>query len=125
MPLSNISMNRSYLIGRVRGNRDKHDKDYAKAHAAWRQVFALELARLQAQAVEGYRGLARRLRKFLDKNPEPKSHGREYDAAIEMLELSVDDTVTVHAHEFRQLVRDEWDWKDDWVVTNAQYSGGD
>lgn len=42
----------------------------------------------------------------------PEDHTDEYDKAIGMLEMSVDDTVLITHDEYRQYVLDEWFWKD-------------
>lgn len=63
--------------------------------------------------------------RFLLQHREPDSHENDYDAAITMLEMSVDETLTVPANLFRQLVMDEWDWKQDFEVTTSAYLLGE
>ena len=38
-----------------------------------------------------------------------------------MLELSVDDVITLSETEFDQLVMDEWNWKQSFVATSSFY----
>ena len=40
---------------------------------------------------------------------------------ILMLEMSVDEELTVRSDEFACYVMDDWLWKDDWQVSNAGY----
>jgi len=45
-----------------------------------------------------------------------------YDTAISMLELSEAQNITLTAQTYRQFVLDEWDWMDNWLLSNAAYS---
>lgn len=54
-------------------------------------------------------------------NP-PTDHSEVYKTVIQMLEWSREDTVTLSADEFRQLVQDEWDWTDSFLLANSLYS---
>ena len=51
--------------------------------------------------------------------PEDKTD--VYDTAIQMLEWSQEDYIELTATEFRNLVMDEWDWKDHWLHMNRIY----
>ena len=54
---------------------------------------------------------------------EPVDQTREYDRAIAMLEMSIGDEIVIDGKMFCQLVRDEWDWSDEFLLTNSTYSG--
>lgn len=123
MPLSSITMKRDDLIDRIKKNRATHKAEYETAHAAWRAIFLAGLERLQGFIAQGKLGVEKEMSRLRSESPEPKSHDAEYDTALAMLEAAIEDKVVVHAHEFRQLVRDEWDWKDRWAATNELYSG--
>ncbi len=53
----------------------------------------------------------------------PADFSEVYVNSIGMLEWSTEETVELGADEFRQLVRDEWDWQSGFLATNAAYSG--
>lgn len=52
----------------------------------------------------------------------PVDNSEVYKTTIGMLEMSKDETIVLTADEFRQLVQDEWDWTDHFLVANRQYS---
>lgn len=52
----------------------------------------------------------------------PLDHTKAYDRAISMLEMSVNETITLSEREFNQYVRDEWEWKDNFAQLCASYS---
>jgi hypothetical protein len=52
----------------------------------------------------------------------PADYTDVYENSIAMLEWNTDDRITLEADEFRQLVRDEWDWSDDFYTSNSGYS---
>lgn len=53
--------------------------------------------------------------------PFPKNYSSDYQSAIEMLELSIDSTITLTAAEFQQYVKDNWTWSKTFSVTNSMY----
>ena len=55
--------------------------------------------------------------------PVPKDHSKEYQDAIEMLEMSREDNVELGIMQFRALVKDEWEWSGGFYTTNSAYSG--
>lgn len=52
----------------------------------------------------------------------PADYSEVYRNAISMLEWNTSDAVELQADEFRQLVHDEWDWTDSFLMSNSAYS---
>lgn len=52
----------------------------------------------------------------------PADYTEVYVNSIEMLEWNKDESIQLGADEFRQLVRDEWDWSEGFLTQNANYS---
>lgn len=52
----------------------------------------------------------------------PQDHTKVYDTVIKMLEMHQGDTVELDSAQVRNLVMDQWDWKDQFIGTNAAYS---
>ena len=52
---------------------------------------------------------------------KPVSYADSYTRAIRMLELSVDDVIELEQDVFNQLVLDEWNWKRNFILSNATY----
>ena len=53
---------------------------------------------------------------------EPSNHAKDYDRVITMLEMSVDDTITLDAQAFDRYVMDNWDWSRFALATNTAYA---
>ena len=52
----------------------------------------------------------------------PADYTEVYENSIAMLEWNTADMVELEADEFRQLVRDEWDWTERFLAGNSTYS---
>lgn len=111
-----VNVNRVELLGILRKNKAQH-----------REVFE--------EAVEGYRvKMIKYLETMLDdvkkckkvdhyiRLPLPEDQTKEYDRAIKMFEMSVDENVALDDLDFRQLVMDDWDWREKFINTNSMYS---
>lgn len=84
-------------------NRETHRKDWDAAMADWQKVASVALSKAMEEVHNGtWKGWVK-----LD---QPHSHLADYDRAVRMLDLSVDDIVTLTEEEFSQLVLDEWVW---------------
>jgi hypothetical protein len=123
MSLSGIKVKKAELITRIQANMEKHKADYDKAHTVWRKMFSDALAGFTGLVKEGKLGIPSYINQFMRENEEPMQFLRDYEAALDMLDMSVDKEVVMHSQEFRCLVRDEWDWKTRFSATNAKYSG--
>jgi len=53
---------------------------------------------------------------------EPRNHVKDYDRVITMLEMSVDETITIDAQAFDRYVMDNWDWSRFALATNTAYA---
>jgi hypothetical protein len=52
----------------------------------------------------------------------PQDHTKTYDTAIRMMELHTEETLVLTAQQVRNLIQDEWDWKQAWLTGNSRYS---
>lgn len=116
--IMNVNVSRRVLLEKVSLNREAHRAVLEEALAGWRRVARQELTILTDKVgQEKYPRLHVNL-------PLPEDHSGEYDAAISMLEASVDDTIEISFDDYRQLALDQWGWKRDWVGTTSTYLGG-
>ena len=51
----------------------------------------------------------------------PQSHEEDYQTAISMFELHVDETVKIRTDEYECYVLDKWEWKRSFDATNSMY----
>ncbi len=52
----------------------------------------------------------------------PTSHARSYEQVIRMLEMSVEDTITLPSDQFACYVMDDWGWKTEFEGTRNFYA---
>lgn len=120
MRMNNIRMttkvDRFKLLETLRANRAKHAKIVAEAREGYILKAREALERRLAQLATG------QLASLSFSLVPPMDYTETYDNSIAMLEWNVQDEVELEADEFRQLVRDEWDWTDMFLTNNSRYS---
>ena len=127
--MEKVKLERDALLTIVRENRDKHVDEFVTAVEGYRTKLTEELdkrltrLRDEGLAVSDLDHQSRwSLTQLAIQFPAPESHESDYDKAIRMLELSVEDTIELRELEFEQLVLDEWGWKGAFAATNSRYS---
>lgn len=121
MSLSNIKVQKAELASKIEANMAKHKQEFERAHAAWIQQFLGGAEGFLSEVLDGRHGVPGLLLKFIRDNEEPSYHLSEYEAALEMLSMSTDDHVVISSHEFRELARDEWGWKEHFIANSSKY----
>ena len=111
-----VKVSKTELLGILKKNREEHREIFLEAQDNYRKMFIAELDSLLEEAKSG-----KRIRRMI-KLVEPMDQTKEYDRAIRMLEMSVDTTIELDEMQFRQLVMDDWTWKDQFLVANSSYS---
>jgi hypothetical protein len=121
MRMNNIRMttkvDRLKLLETLRANRAKHAKIVAEAREGYIAKAQQSLTKRLAMLKEG------QLVALTFTLKPPVDYTETYDNSIAMLEWNVESEVELEADEFRQLVRDEWDWTTDFLNSNSRYSG--
>lgn len=100
--MNQVTVARVELLKVLKENREKHVKIYEDA--------------LEGVRVEYKKLLEKELKKLEDGKEVkssvsvsmPRNHEEEYTEVIEMLEMSVEDEVTLSKHEFQNYVQDKW-----------------
>lgn len=134
--MKQVTALKSELKVALADNRKKHEADFEVAHLIWRDD---EIDRLEAQIKETtkyhkeqIKGLKARIETLKDDEAskssggygEPDNHLRDYDAAIKMLEMSVDSELEIDNSTFQNLVMDRWDWSEDFQAVTMSYMSG-
>lgn len=119
---------REDILARLRINLETHREEYDTAL----QGYWLEVEEQAKNIASKARALAKEA--VSDKKPEnfhgwsitarrPEDHSKDYERVIDMLELAQETTIKLNEHTFATYVRDEWEWKQDFLATSAFYSG--
>lgn len=123
-----FDFNRDEIIAKVKENREAHIAEFDSALKG----YYLELLE---KAEEGKKTLKRFIKAAqAEEDPEPadfsvnlratkpESHEDDYDRAIAMFEMAATDTITLDEQSFAQYVRDEWDWKAEFLASSTYYN---
>lgn len=113
--MQQVKIHKTRLLNKLEENLAKHKKEYDRAHYAWKKKVHIALANAFENAKNDVEY------KVHFNLPEPISYEKHYIREIEMVEMSVDDEITLTQGEFNTLVMDEWSWKNSFVATTSQY----
>lgn len=114
--MEDITVNRSSLLVKLRANRETHHDIYLEAKAGYKTAAIAEMNSMIADA-EDDKEIKRTLTLVA-----PMDQTKDYDRAIAMLEMSVDETIKLSEYDFSCYVLDEWRWKGQWSISNSPYS---
>lgn len=120
MKRMNISMTtvveKAKLLETLRTNREEHKKIVVEAKEGYLKKARAALTEKIDELLAG-----KVVAVYFSMNM-PEDYTEVYDNSIAMLEWNLDDKIELHADEFRQLVRDEWDWSSSFYSNNSEYS---
>lgn len=114
--METVKVKKSELLAKLRHNRSEHREIFEEASEAFRQEVIRVLDERLADAKSG-----KRIRLRIDLT-QPMDQTNEYDQAIAMCEMSVDDVIELSYENFRNYVLDRWHWRDQFIAANATYS---
>ena len=114
--MTNVTVKKSELLTKVRENRDRHREIFEKAQEGYRNEVIKQLDRALKDAKEG-----RKITTYIQLTA-PVDQTKDYDRAISMLEMSVDDEIKLSEKDYADLVLDDWAWKGQFVLTNSRYT---
>ena len=116
--MHSVKVNRLELLGIVRQNREKHITEYNESVVDYKAAAIKVAAEHVALANTGELS---KIAKIKAMPSAPTSYEKEYDRAIRMLELSVEEVIEVEQDVFNQLVLDEWAWKNAFTARASLY----
>jgi hypothetical protein len=126
--MNQVKVKKEELLAKLRANLDKHVNDYTEACKGYRLEAAIQLAQKADKIAE----LTKKLRDgetlpiepiYFEDLDMPQSHEGDYRQIIEMAEMSTDDIIILSHSEFKQYIRDDWSWKQNFTISNAKYLG--
>ena len=121
--MKEVKVNRQQLLKKLKDNRDKHVQTYEKAYKDYVKTLKSKMKKL-VTVCDKWEKTRRKFK--IDASIDlhsPHCYKSEYDTAIEMVAMSVDDELVLTQQEFKQYVTDEWGWKHSFSTMASTYSG--
>lgn len=116
-----VKINKKELLDIVRANKVTHVAEYNEAIEGYKNT-VLKIAKDNLKLAKT--GDVNAFAKMVQRPTPPTSYETEYNRAIRMLELSVDDVIELEEDTFGQLVLDEWVWKHSFLAATSMYKAG-
>jgi hypothetical protein len=111
-----VTVEKEEMLGALKDNRANHARIVEESRVGYieeaKKVIEEKLEDLKA-------GKATSLQFALT---PPQDYTSTYDTAIKMLEMHTGDGIELTAGEVRNLVMDEWDWMENFLLSNSAYS---
>jgi len=105
----------SDLLEKLTANREAHVVEYKEAHLGYMEKLQETLETMLAE-VE----LGKDIKTYIDLE-KPRSHEKDYDRIIDVLEMTTAEVVHLTLGEFDKYVRDNWEWTDSFKMSNSLY----
>ena len=116
--MKSVKLKKKELLKIVKENRQKHITDYAESVEDYKTA-AVKVAKEHVELAKT--ADLSKIAKIKAMPSAPVSYEKEYDRAVRMLELSVDDVIELEEDVFNQLVLDEWHWKHQFIASASLY----
>ena len=139
-----VEVNRVKLLSTLRANLKKHVSEYEEAMAGYKAELLGKMSqafdKAEKQLAEQRKKLGDKVAAFTDEDIKkqndyivlvdtigvemrvPHSFAKEYEAAIDMAEWDVRETLELTHAEFTCFVRDQWDWKSEFEAVTSIYN---
>lgn len=121
-----VRIPRQTLLMHLRRNRARHMESYETAlRGYWMKYYAL-LVKARDDLTKIIKTVRNHnepdLSKLRFSLPKPVSHEKDYTRVIGMLEMSSDINIEVTEEEFMRYVKDQWQWRDEFVSNSTMYA---
>lgn len=116
--MKTVTVRKKELKAILHKNRSEHSEIYAQAQAKYLDLLGKELENQLALLEGGKRVDLKKITNLI----VPRNFTKEYDRALLMLDMEQNDVITLDHVDFRRLVQDEWEWSQQWAVSNSGYT---
>ena len=113
-----VTVNRLALIKAIKEGRDQHRAQYDEAVVDFKAKLEAELSRVLKQVRKG------NVQEHHVNVTPPPCHLTDYDDVIEMMEMSVDENITLDRDAFKAYFKNEWSWTRTFNTLNSSYKVG-
>lgn len=104
------------ILSLLKKNREAHIKIVQEAQQGFRER-AIKMCKEKLAKLEAGERTSPNMHLNL-----PISHVDDFDRAVEMLELCVDEEIFLSEDQFQCYVRNKWEWEHMFLASNAMYS---
>ena len=111
--METVKVKKTELLAKLKKNRAEHREIFEEALTAFRKEVIKILEQRLADAEAG-----KRIKLRIDLT-QPMDRTGEYDQAIAMCEMSVDDEIVLSHENFRCYILDKWRWRDQFIASNS------
>ncbi len=114
--MNTIKVNKAELLEILVANLKKHESIYEKAFSNFRKKAIKEMEKNLKVAQKGGK---------VDLHislPYPENHSDDYKRVIGMLQMSIEDSVSMTDSEYQTYVQDQWHWQRSFVANTVSYA---
>lgn len=115
--MQEVRLQKAKLLEIIKKNRQEHHTIFLEAQKKYRNVAIKLLERQLAAVRKGKPIVMHEITALI----APFDYTADYNRAIQMLELSVDDVITLTTTDFANLVQDQWHWTQQWARSASRY----
>lgn len=114
-----VNVNRQELLKKLHENLELHRAEYQEALSEFKERLEadLQLALKRVKKTDDVLSL----KNFSFNITFPQNHEKDYIEVIEMLEMSVDETINLDTESFRAYIKNEWVWNHSFKSTLMSY----
>jgi hypothetical protein len=116
MQAMTIVAKKADVLERLHKNREKHTQIVKEARVGYVEKATEKLKEKLALLSDG------KIVQLDFSLRVPLDYTNSYDLAIEMMEWHQDDSIRLTGEQVRNLLRDEWDWTQQFYLSNSRYS---
>lgn len=111
-----VRLKKTELLQKLEENRSAHRAIFDEAVEGYRKTVIEHLEGHIAAIKKG------KVVRVVVNLPMPEDHTKDYNRVIAMFTMDQHDYADLEEQEFAQYVLDEWDWKRQFLTSNAGYS---
>lgn len=115
-----VNVSRVELLEKLKQNLEAHRLEYQEALVEFhtRLEEDLKIALKKVKNTEN----VEHLKKFSFDVTFPQNHEQDYLDVIEMLEMSVDETINLDSESFKAYIKNEWNWQHHFRAAKMSYA---
>lgn len=110
-----VNVNRLKMIESIKAGLALHTATYNEAQADFQQYALIEANKFRDAIAAGD------FRKTSINLVQPTSHIKDYEEAIEIFEMSVDENINIDLDAFKAYFKNEWNWSRGFESTAMMY----